>query len=68
MHIITSNPVILDRLRDQGFRDGVKGPLKSLGHISELSVMLLSVFDSGEDADVENLDLPDGQVNAGPNE
>ncbi len=48
VHVITSNPVIAERLRRRGFTDGVNPPQGSLGHISELSLMLLSVFDSAD--------------------
>ena len=47
VHIITSNETIAERLRLQGFSDGVNPPQESLGHVSELSLILLSVFDSG---------------------
>ncbi len=47
VHIITSNETIAERLRLHGFSDGVNPPQESLGHISELSLILLSVFDSG---------------------
>jgi hypothetical protein len=47
VHIITSNEVIADRLRAIGFRDGMNPARESLGHISDLSLMLLSAFDSG---------------------
>lgn len=48
VHIITSNDVIADRLRARGFEDGMNPKQVSLGHISELPQILLSVFDSGE--------------------
>mgnify|MGYP001549819581 FL=1 len=48
VHIITSNETIADRLRIHGFEDGVNPRRESLGHISELSRLLLSVFDSGQ--------------------
>jgi hypothetical protein len=48
VHIITSNETIAERLRLHGFHDGVNPPRDSLGHISELSQLLLSVFDSGQ--------------------
>jgi hypothetical protein len=48
VHIITSNKTIADRLRIHGFQDGVNPRRESLGHISELSLLLLSVFDSGQ--------------------
>ena len=51
VHIITSNETIAERLRLQGFEDGMNPRQMSLGHISELPLILLSVFDSGE-ADV----------------
>jgi hypothetical protein len=47
VHIITSNETIAERLRLHGFSDGVDPRQESLGHISELSLLLLSVFDSG---------------------
>jgi len=46
VHIITSNETIAERLRLYGFVDGVNPQRESLGHISELSQLLLSVFDS----------------------
>ena len=46
VHIITSNETIAGRLRRHGFSDGVNPPQESLGHISELPLILLSVFDS----------------------
>lgn len=39
---------IARRLRLNGFIDGVNPPAESLGHISELSLMLLAVFNSGD--------------------
>ncbi|MGB5253003.1 MAG: sulfatase-like hydrolase/transferase [Sedimenticolaceae bacterium] len=48
VHIITSNDTIAERLRIHGFKDGVNPRRESLGHISELSQILLSVFDSGQ--------------------
>ncbi len=48
VHIITSNETIAERLRIHGFKDGVDPRRESLGHISELSQILLSVFDSGQ--------------------
>ena len=47
VHIITSNETIAERLRLHGFIDGVNPRRESLGHISELTQTLLSVFDSG---------------------
>jgi hypothetical protein len=47
VHVITGNPMIAARLRARGFSDGVNPKRDSLGHISELAKMLLSVFDSG---------------------
>jgi hypothetical protein len=47
VHIITSNETIAERLRLHGFIDGVHPRQESLGHISELTRILLSVFDSG---------------------
>ncbi len=47
VHIITSNDTITERLRLNGFSDGVNPPQQALGHISELPLILLSVFDSG---------------------
>ena len=47
VHIITSNETIAERLRLHGFTDGVNPRQESLGHISELPRILLSVFDSG---------------------
>lgn len=47
VHIITSNETIAERLRLRGFSDGVNPRQESLGHISELPLLLLSVFDSG---------------------
>ena len=47
VHIITDNETIAERLRLHGFSDGVNPPQESLGHISELPLILLSVFDSG---------------------
>ena len=47
VHIITSNETIAERLRLHGFTDGVNPQRESLGHISELPLLLLSVFDSG---------------------
>jgi len=47
VHIITSNETIAERLRLHGFSDGVNPRQESLGHVSELSLVLLSVFDSG---------------------
>ena len=48
VHIVTSNDTIAERLRQHGFRDGVDPRRESLGHISELNQILLSVFDSDE--------------------
>ena len=39
---------IAEWLRLQGFSDGMNPRRKSLGHISKLPLILLSVFDSGE--------------------
>lgn len=47
VHIVTENETVAARLRNLGFSDGMNPPQTSLGHISELSLMLLSVFDSG---------------------
>ncbi len=47
VHIITSNETIAERLRLHGFSDGVNPRQESLGHVSELPLILLSVFDSG---------------------
>jgi len=47
VHIITSNQTIAERLRLHGFSNGVNPRRESLGHISELPQLLLSVFDSG---------------------
>jgi hypothetical protein len=47
VHIITSNKLLIERLRRHGFTDGVDPQQESLGHISEFSLLLLSVFDSG---------------------
>ena len=47
VHVITSDANIAERLRLNGFTDGVNPPQKSLGHISELPLILLSTFDSG---------------------
>jgi hypothetical protein len=47
VHIITSNATIAERLRLLGFSDGMNPPQLSLGHISELPLLLLAVFDSG---------------------
>ncbi len=47
VHVITSNETIAERLRQHGFIDGVNPLQKSLGHISDLGLLLLSVFDSG---------------------
>jgi len=46
VHIVTQNNLIAKRLRDIGFQDGMVGPLPHIGHISELPLKLLSVFDS----------------------
>jgi hypothetical protein len=48
VHIVTSNDTIAERLRQHGFSDGVGPRRESLGHISALNPILLSVFDSGE--------------------
>ena len=48
VHIVTANPRIAERLRQQGFVDGMQPPRQALGHISELTTLLLAVFDSGE--------------------
>jgi hypothetical protein len=48
VHIITGNERIAERLRQHNFTDGVDPRRESLGHISELNQILLSVFDSGE--------------------
>ena len=48
VHIITSNDTIAERLRQYGFTDGVDPRRESLGHISELNQMLLSVFGSDD--------------------
>ena len=48
VHVITSNETIADRLRIHGFEVGVDPRRESLGHISELGQILLSVFDSGQ--------------------
>jgi hypothetical protein len=47
VHIITSNPVIAERLRTHGFADGIV-PVRreAIGHISDLTGILLSTFDS----------------------
>lgn len=47
VHIITSNPVIAERLRSHGFADGITPPRTTAGHISDLTGILLSTFDSG---------------------
>jgi len=47
VHIITSNETIAERLRLNGFSDGVNPRQESLGHISELPLILLFAFDSG---------------------
>jgi hypothetical protein len=47
VHVITSNPVIAERLRSQGFADGMTPPREAIGHISDLTGILLSTFDSG---------------------
>ena len=46
VHIITSNETIAERLRLHGFEDGVNPQQVSLGHMSDLPLILLSVFDS----------------------
>jgi hypothetical protein len=48
VHIITGNETIAERLRINGFRDGVNPRQESLAHISDLPLILLSVFDSGQ--------------------
>ncbi len=48
VHIITSNDELAERLRRRGFSDGVEPLNQTLGHISELNQILLSVFDSNE--------------------
>jgi hypothetical protein len=48
VHIITGNELIAERLRLQGFSEGMNPPAQSLGHISELTLLLLSVFDGGQ--------------------
>ncbi len=48
VHIITSNETIAERLRTNGFSDGVNPRQESLAHISDLPLILLSVFDSGQ--------------------
>lgn len=50
VHIITGNQALAERLRRSGFEDGVNPRQVSLGHISELSMLLLSLFDSDGDA------------------
>jgi hypothetical protein len=50
VHVITSNKVLAERLRLEGFKDGMNPPQVSIGHVSELSQILLSVFDSDEPA------------------
>ena len=47
VHVITDNRTIAGRLRGLGFSDGVNPPQGALGHISELPLWLLEVFDSG---------------------
>ena len=42
VHIITSNEMIAQRLRLHGFSDGMNPAQESLGHISELPLLLLS--------------------------
>ena len=39
---------IADRLRIHGFEDGVDPRRESLGHVSDLTQIFLSVFDSGQ--------------------
>ena len=46
IHVVTKNKLIAKRLRDIGFQDGMGEPLPHLGHISELPLKLLSIFDS----------------------
>lgn len=46
VHIITSNAKLAERLRLHGFSEGMHPPMSSLSHISELPLILLSVFDS----------------------
>ncbi|MCB1800194.1 MAG: sulfatase-like hydrolase/transferase [Gammaproteobacteria bacterium] len=45
VHVVTSNPLIADRLREYGFSDQVNRRRPALGHVSELTRVLLSVFD-----------------------
>lgn len=55
VHIITGNDRLADRLRQHRFSDGVDPRRASLGHISELNQILLSVFDSAGGADGRKL-------------
>jgi hypothetical protein len=48
VHIVTSNPIIAERLRFAGFTDGINPPSDAIGHISDLNQILLDVFDSGD--------------------
>ncbi len=47
VHIITGNAMLAERLRLLGFINGMNPPQVSLGHISELPLLLLEAFDSG---------------------
>lgn len=47
VHVITGNGLIAERLALHGFIEGVDPPQASLGHVSDLNQILLSVFDSG---------------------
>lgn len=48
VHVITSNPLIAEKLRQHRFVDGVQPPRQAIGHISDLTGILLTAFDSGD--------------------
>jgi hypothetical protein len=50
VHVLTNNDAILDRLRAHGFRDGMRPADTTLGHLADLTVMLLGAFSSDDPA------------------
>jgi hypothetical protein len=45
VHIVTSNPALLDALKAEGFTEGLKPPAAALGPMHRLAARLLRAFD-----------------------
>jgi hypothetical protein len=55
VHVIGSRPHVLDRLREGGFRPGLKPQRPSIGVMHQLAPMLLDAFDAADEGYLDTL-------------